>query len=536
MKYQFSELVDTQSISSLFRDFFRTTGLRCDIFTLGGEALTSSSNWVTVCMEFHRKHPLSNQRCIESDTNVLNSLLGDRDYCIYVCRNGMIDAGARVMVGGEHVANILLGQLFCDEPDLQWFRRQALDLGFDEHAYLEAIGRVPVLTRERLETALSFVSRWAAILGELGLRHLKELEAEEALRASEKKYRDIFQDAAEGIFQTGFDGRYMNVNPALCHMHGYDSPEEMLREVPSVEDHLFSDPGQRAFFFALLEKHGRVKAFESRVNTRKDSKIWVSINARAIAGANGAARLEGTMENITERKRAESMMLAAQRSLEDLSRTLLKKLEAERHHVAHELHDEVGQVLTVVKMGLESIKREPASSAFADKLDENIAAIKRALAQVRNLSVNLRPAVLDDLGLVAALRWLASSATSSTGLDIEVQADDDIEPRLSSGLATVCFRVAQEALTNALRHAGASTIKIELCGLRKEFALIISDDGKGFDVKAARAQTSHGGGFGLLAMQERTALSGGTLTIDSTPGEGSKITALFPIRREEEGR
>jgi PAS domain S-box-containing protein len=328
----------------------------------------------------------------------------------------------------------------------------------------------------------------------------------------------------------------MNVNPALCHMHGYDSPEEMLREVPSVEDHLFSDPGQRAFFFALLEKHGRVKAFESRVNTRKDSKIWVSINARAIAGANGAARLEGTMENITERKRAESMMLAAQRSLEDLSRTLLKKLEAERHHVAHELHDEVGQVLTVVKMGLESIKREPASSAFADKLDENIAAIKRALAQVRNLSVNLRPAVLDDLGLVAALRWLASSATSSTGLDIEVQADDDIEPRLSSGLATVCFRVAQEALTNALRHAGASTIKIELCGLRKEFALIISDDGKGFDVKAARAQTSHGGGFGLLAMQERTALSGGTLTIDSTPGEGSKITALFPIRREEEGR
>ncbi len=448
----------------------------------------------------------------------------------------MIDAGARVMVGGEHVANILLGQLFCDEPDLQWFRRQALDLGFDEHAYLEAIGRVPVVPRERLETALSFVSRLAAILGELGLRHVKELEAEDALRASEKKYRDIFQDAAEGIFQTGFDGRFMNVNPALCHMHGYDLPEEMLKEVPSMEDHLLSDPGQRALFFALLEKHGRVKAFESQVNTRKDRKIWVSINARAVTGGNGAVRLEGTMENITERKRAESMMLAAQRSLEDLSRTLLKKLEAERHHVAHELHDEVGQVLTVVKMGLESIKREPASSAFTDKLDENIAAIKRALAQVRNLSVNLRPAVLDDLGLIAALRWLASSATSSTGLDIEVQADDDIERRLSSGLATVCFRIAQEALTNALRHAGASTIKIGLRGLGRKFALIISDDGKGFDVKAARARTSHGGGFGLLAMQERTALSGGTLTIDSTAGGGSTITARFPIKRDEEGR
>jgi len=529
MKYQFSDLVDTQSISSLFSDFYRTTGLRCDIFTLGGIGLTSSSRWQTVCAEFHRTHSTSNQRCIESDTKVLNSLLGDRESCIYVCKNGMIDAGARVMVGGEHVANILLGQLFCDEPDLEWFRRQALDLGFDENAYLEAIARVPVVPRARLETALSFVSRLAGILGELGLRHLKELEAEEALRASEKKYRDIFEDAVEGIFQTGSDGRYMNVNPALCHMHGYESPEEMLREVPSMGDHLFSDPGHRALFFSLLEKQGRVKAFESQANTRKNSKIWVSINARAISGANGAARLEGTMENITERKRAESMMLTAQRSLEDLSRTLLKKLEAERHHVAHELHDEVGQVLTVVKMGLESIKREPASSAFVDKLDENIAAIKRALAQVRNLSINLRPAVLDDLGLIAALRWLASSAASSTGLDIEVRADDGIEPRLSSGLATVCFRVAQEALTNALRHGEASSIKIELRGLGEEFALIIGDNGKGFDVKAARARTSRGSGFGLLAMQERTALSRGTLTIDSTKGGGSTITALFPI-------
>lgn len=536
MKYQFSELVDTQSISSLFSDFYRTTGLRCDIFTPGGIGLTSSSTWQTVCAGFHRKHPVSNQRCIESDTNILNSLLGDRDCGIYVCKNGMIDAGARVMVGGEHVANILLGQLFCNEPDLEWFRRQALDLGFDERAYLAAIGKVPVVPRERLETALSFVSRLAGILGELGLRHLKELEAEEALRTSEKKYRDIFEDAVEGIFQTGPDGRYMNVNPALCHMHGYDVPEEMMREVPSMGDHLFPDPDQRALFFALLRKHGRVKAFESQANTRKGSKIWVSINARAIAGSDGEGKLEGTMENVTERKRAESMMIAAQRSMEDLSRTLLKKLEAERHHVAHELHDEVGQVLTVVKMGLESMKREPSSSAFSGKLDDNIAAIKRALAQVRNLSVNLRPAVLDDLGLIAALRWLAASAASSTGLDIEVHPDDHIEPRLSSGLATVCFRVAQEALTNALRHAEASTIKIELRGLEEEFALIISDNGKGFDVTAARARTSRGGGFGLLAMQERTALSGGTLTIDSNRDGGSRITALFPLKREKEER
>lgn len=531
MKYQFSELVDVQSISSLFGHFYHTTGIRCEIFSLAGIPLTSSSRWETVCLEFHRKHPLSNERCIESDTSVLNNLLGDRDYGIYVCRNGMVDAGTRVMVGGEHIANILCGQLFCQKPDLEWFRHQAIELGFDERAYLEAIKKVPVFPRKRLETALIYVSQLAGILGELGLRHLRQLDAEEAVRESEAKYKNIFEGAVEGIFQTDSNGRYLNVNPAFCQMHGYDSPDEMVWNAPTAEGQLFADPDEAAFFLSLLKKHGQVKAFESQISTRQGQRIWVSINARTINDGIGAFRLEGTVENITERKHAEQRMLAAQRNLETLSRTLLKKMEVERHHVAHELHDEIGQVLTVVKMGLESIQKQLGSSEFAKKLDENIAAIKRALAQVRNLSLNLRPAALDDLGLVAALRWLAGSANSGCDLDIQVWADAGIEQRLSRGLATACFRIAQEALTNALRHAQATAIRIELRKSVNDFELSISDNGIGFDVQSARAQPAHGAGFGLLAMQERVALSGGTLTVDSVLGEGSRITALFPFKQ-----
>ena len=531
MRYEFCDLVDVQPISKLFDYFHKASGIRCDIFALSGTALTSWSSWESLCIDFHRKNARTKRRCLESDTSLVNRLLGDREYVIYTCRNGMTDAAARVMVGGEHVANVLCGQLFCQTPDLDWFGKQARKYGFDEAAYLDAVLKVPVVSAQRLETVLKFVSHLAGLLGDLGLRHLKQLEAEEAVRSSESKYRNIFENAVEGIFQAGPDGRYANVNPAMARMHGYPSPEEMLRDTPFMAEHLFTDPGEKDLFFSLLKNQEIVKAFESRANTVDGRKIWVSVNAQKIRNNQGTTMYEGTVESITDRKDAETGMLMAQQRLEALSRTLLKKMEVERHYVAHELHDEIGQALTAVKMSLESIRTQDGASRFNGKFQESIEVIDTALAQVRNLSVNLRPAVLDDLGLVAALRWLVSSMMAKSGLEIHFHADDEIDCDLSKGMATACFRVAQEAVTNVLRHAKASLIVVRLIGIGDELKLTVQDDGVGFDVKSAQARATRGESFGLLGMRERVALSGGTLFVESAPGEGSTITAYFPLRK-----
>lgn len=248
MRYQFLDLVDLQPISKLFDYFYKASGIRCDIFALSGTPLTSWSSWESLCVDFHRKNPRTSKLCVESDTTLVNRLLSDREYAIYTCKNGMTDAAARVMVGGEHVANVLCGQLFCHKPDLDWFRRQAREYGFDEAAYLAAVRKVPIEPTERLETVLKFVSHLAGLLGDLGLRHLRQLEAEEAVRASENKYRNIFENAVEGIFQAGPDGRYAHVNPAMARMHGYDSPEEMLADAPFMAAHLFPIPEKRSSF------------------------------------------------------------------------------------------------------------------------------------------------------------------------------------------------------------------------------------------------------------------------------------------------
>jgi PAS domain S-box-containing protein len=242
-----------------------------------------------------------------------------------------------------------------------------MEFGFDEDGYIEAVLKVPVISRDRLELVLQYLSYLAELLGEFGLRHLKQLEAENALRISERKYRNIFENAVEGIFQADHNKKYLSVNPALAQMHGYTSSEEILNNIPSMEDHLFSRPEDRSRFFDLLDRYGLVKAFETQSKTKEGKKIWVSVSARLLRNDNPFVLYEGTVENITERKEAEYKMLVAQSRLETLSKGLLKKMEIERHHIASELHDEIGQTLTFLKMKLESIRLKLEQTELGDE-------------------------------------------------------------------------------------------------------------------------------------------------------------------------
>lgn len=213
--------------------------------------------------------------------------------------------------------------------------------------------------------------------------------------------------------------------------------------------------------------------------------------------------------------------------MRSLSSRLLEAQETERRHIACELHDEIGQTLTVIKIGLQGLPRAVEGAHFADSLQENIALTDYVLDQVRNLALDLRPSLLDDLGLVAALRWFLDRRIAHTGLRVRLSAYPETL-RLSSDRETVCFRVVQAALTNILRHAQAGRVAVLLRRYPQEDRLIISDNGIGFDVQAARAAALQGRSLGLLAMEERAHLSGGRLEIRSKPGRGTVIRVAFP--------
>jgi len=233
------------------------------------------------------------------------------------------------------------------------------------------------------------------------------------------------------------------------------------------------------------------------------------------------------MANALEQREAERERAALK--LQALSSRLVEVQETERRHIARELHDEIGQSLTVAEMNLQAALRCSATAAKQRRLEESIQAVERVLEQVHDLSLNLRPSILDDLGLEPALRWYTHRQAALTGLQAEFKAAS-LEDRLDLVIETECFRVAQEALTNVVRHSRARAVTVDLSRRNGHLHLRVSDDGVGFDVAALRSEAVQGASLGLLSMEERTSLAGGGLEFNSEPGKGTEVHAWFPLR------
>jgi len=226
--------------------------------------------------------------------------------------------------------------------------------------------------------------------------------------------------------------------------------------------------------------------------------------------------------------------IRASHKLQALSHRLVEVQESERRSIARELHDEIGQTLTVAELNLHAALENPSHDAITRRLEDSIEAVGRVLEQVHDLSLNLRPSMLDDLGLESALRWYTNRQASLTGLRARFRADA-LDKRLDPIIETECFRVAQEALTNVVRHSRAREVAVELKRRDGQIHLSVKDDGMGFDVSKLREKAVRGASLGLLSMEERAALAGGGLEYLSSPGHGTEVHAWFPVKwRAEE--
>jgi signal transduction histidine kinase len=253
------------------------------------------------------------------------------------------------------------------------------------------------------------------------------------------------------------------------------------------------------------------------------SRIPVEVSSRAIYENGVLVGVQGMARDITERK-------WAQETLQMFSHRLIEAQEDERRRIARELHDQIGQVLTAVKMNLHTVQQVCNSPETRSYVNDNIEAVDQALRLVRDLSVDLRPPVLDDLGLATALRWYVDRYTSRTGLKVDVVIElPDENERFSRELETACFRIAQEALTNVVRHANASQVLVQLSKECNVLLLTIKDDGVGFDLESVRHREPRGATLGLCSMHERAHAAGGTIEIDSKMSQGTELRFSLPV-------
>jgi PAS domain S-box-containing protein len=329
-------------------------------------------------------------------------------------------------------------------------------------------------------------------------------EAEQERRKAEKKYRSIFENAVEGIFQSTVEGQFLTANPAMARMFGYESPGELLGAISDIRDQLYVHPERRDEFYRIASRDGVVNGFEIQLRRKDGSSVWVSANARAIYDAGGViSGYEGTVEDITERKRAEE--------------ALREIREAERRRIARELHDVVLQDLAYALQSMQVLKRMPDGADRARETDGQIEALKRAVGGLRDAIYDLRLEGDRERSLVRAIESIvALNRQIGEGCEFELIVDDEFPGGISGPAGVEVVRVVQEALANVRRHSGARHAAITLGLADGEVLVEIEDDGKGFGPETAY-------GMGLTGMRERVLGLGGRLEVEGRQGAGTRV-------------
>lgn len=358
-------------------------------------------------------------------------------------------------------------------------------------------------------------------------RELDRQAADKALKVSESRYRRLFETAQDGILiLDGETGAIEDVNPFLIDMLACTREQllgKKLWEAPPFKE---IKPSEAEF--RELQGKECVHYDDLPLKTCAGRTIHVEFVSNVFQ-SDGGKVIQCNVRDITERKQAEAQHKEYSTKLQVLSRRLVEAQERERRNIARELHDEIGQALTVMQLNLQAMLQSPNVDGFTPRLNQNLALVDRVLEQVRDISLNLRPSMLDDLGLEPALVWLTHRQAELAGFKGEVHADT-LPHRLDPMIETVCFRIVQEALTNVMRHAHANSVKVELRKQGDQLHLRIHDDGVGFNVNAVRAKAARGSSLGLLSMEERAALAGGGLELSSIPKRGSEVHAWFPLK------
>jgi two-component system sensor histidine kinase UhpB len=352
------------------------------------------------------------------------------------------------------------------------------------------------------------------------------------LREAEKKYRSIFENAIGGIYQIAPNGRYITANLALSRILGYDSPEDLIMNLTDIERQLHVEPHRHREFIRHMRMNRVVQGFESQVYRKDGGKIWISENAIAVYGTNGKLLYyEGIVEDITERKKAEEELRRSREQLRNLSAHLQSAREKERMYMAREIHDELGQMLTALKMDLcwLNAKIPGDQKTLFTKTKSMSDLIDTAVKTVQRISAELRPGLLDDLGLAAAIEWQLGEFQKRTGIKCELTLDPD-DIILSQDASTAIYRILQEALTNIVRHAHATLVRVCLREAADTIELEVADNGKGIiDEQLSSPQS-----FGLTGIRERVHLLQGRVRIVGINGNGTKINVNIPLNKGAE--
>jgi PAS domain S-box-containing protein len=355
-------------------------------------------------------------------------------------------------------------------------------------------------------------------------------QAEEALEKSEEEYHRLVETMNEGLGIHDENSRWTYANDKLCYLLGGFQGDLIGHRVHEFLD----EDGQRIWSEQIGRRpKGGIDPYEITWNSRDGRKIPTIISPKPIFDK--SEEYKGSIiviTDITDRKQAEEALQESEKQLRFLSAQLLTIQEQERKRISGELHDELGQALAVIKLRINFIKKRLRKDQLVMKEDceGTLGYIDQVIENVRRLSRDLSPSILEDLGFSAALRWMVNEYMKHHQMKVSTDIED-IDPLLSSKTRIILYRIFQEVLTNIEKHSQATHVSLAIKKEGDEISFSVEDNGKGFDLSEVTARNSSEKGLGLATLKERARMLGGSFNLWSEEGKGTRISFAIPIEK-----
>jgi PAS domain S-box-containing protein len=304
MKTKILDYIDFEKVNTLLEGFNKSTGFVTAILDLDGNVL-SKSGWRQICTEFHRQNPETSKKCTISDTELAGKMREGEEYHFYNCLNGLVDVAVPIVINGEHIANLFSGQFFFEKPDINYFKKQAEKFGFEEEEYIKALEKVPVVSKEKVRTAMDFLLNMTQLISEMTFQKVKLEELNKTISESEERFSKIFKASPTAIsIERVLDGKLTDVNYTWSKLMGFSAKEAVGR---NVEELKIIDSKKSKIIREALINNGKIRQLETKISTKTGEKRSTITSSEVITLGDDQFSIN-MITDITESKLAEGKL------------------------------------------------------------------------------------------------------------------------------------------------------------------------------------------------------------------------------------
>jgi PAS domain S-box-containing protein len=542
---KFKELINIDILCDMAENLYAASGIPIGIIDVDG-TIHVKTGWQDICTKYHRIHPSTCSRCITSD-NYINEHLKDGGYIAYRCLNHMWDIAMPIIVAGEHMATIFLGQFFYDDEviDIEYFRAQARLFGFDEKNYLDALKKVPVFSKKKVEHIMKYYSSLVVTLAESSLSRLEYEDSQGKLRKSKEYMNKIFNSVNDAIVIHDANGNMIDVNDSATAMTGYSFKELINMNIKTIISE--NSPINPVELMELMNKamSSSPLMIELIAKNKNNEDFWVEVNIH-FTNICGIDRVVATVRNISERKKTEIALKNQATELEKLRTEFFA-------NISHELRTPLNIILGTMQLN-RMITEDKDTPINRDKLKNNINIGKqncfRLLRLINNLidstklgscDFKLNMINCDIVNVVEEITLSVAEYINSNNLTLIF--DTDIEEKIVACDADKIERIMLNLLSNSVKFTGdGGSIFVNILDGEEYITISIEDTGVGipedklniiFDrfrqVDNSFTRNHEGSGIGLSLVKSLVEMHGGTISVSSKYGIGTKFLIKLPV-------